>query len=882
MKFAQKNKSPQGGIATDTDAIPLLRMEGISKRYGGVRALEDARLECATGRIHAVLGENGAGKSTLIKVMAGVVKPDSGVMELENRPVVFRDPAAAMKAGIACIFQELSLIPDLTVADNVAITSPPTRMGLIDRRSQRRLAEDALARAGADGIHPLSRVKDLALSRRQMVEIAKALARNPKILILDEATSALTAADVERVFIVLKKLRSEGLAIVYISHRMHEIAQLADDCTVFRNGRHVATFKAGTKSDDAIVEMMIGREYKSVFPAKPQKPADRPAALTVRSLAWTGRLKGIDLSVRPGEVVGLGGLDGQGQHELLLALFGVLVGVSGEIRIGGKRVAITSPRAAKRPEVGMAFIPEDRKTEGLMLPMSVRDNLSFAAIEQFSHFGFIDPGAEKAAIDKVIQLLQIRCDGIDSLAGALSGGNQQKVVIGKWLMTNPRIILLNDPTRGVDVGTKQEFYHCVRALADEGAAILFYSTDYDELVGCCDRVLVLYDGAVVRTLEGAAMTERALVASALNLPASATHGAAAPETRPASGHSSAQHRETAVERQANRAWKSDLNFFISAHRGVLFAVAIFVAMFTLYASKHPGGLGANVINTAANKGTLLALVAMAQTIPILTAGLDLSVGMVFVLTNCIASNVLAGSPLETTLGALTVLGVGCLCGAMNGAIVVYGRLQPIIATLATGAIYYGFALWLRPAPGGNINTDFADAMVASVAGIIPVTMILLLGVVFLIWVPYRRSILGRAAYAIGSSEQAAYMSGIPIARAKFLAYLLAGLLSSIAGLLLTCVTYSGEANALLGGGYTLNSIASVVIGGTSLFGGSGGAIGSIFGAFVLRTIGDLLLVFDLDPLWQPLFLGVVLLVAVSLGSLRLLRINNKLDIYKGF
>ncbi len=881
MKFAPKNSTTKGGSLTETNPAPLLRMVGISKHYGGVRALEEARLECAAGRIHAVLGENGAGKSTLIKVMAGVVKPDSGAMELENRPVKFRNPAAAMKAGIACIFQELSLIPDLTVADNIAITSPPTRLGLIDRRSQRRLAEDALARAGARDIHPLSRVKNLPLSRRQMVEIAKALARNPKILILDEATSALTAADVERVFMVLKQLRSEGLAIVYISHRMHEISQLADDCTVFRNGRYVATFKAGTKSDDEIVEMMIGREYKSVFPAKPNKPADRPAALTVKNLAWTGRLKGIDLSVRPGEVVGLGGLDGQGQHELLLALFGVLVGVSGDILIGGRRVTIKSPRAAKSRDVGMALIPEDRKTEGLMLPMSVRDNLSFAAIEQFSRFGVIDLAVEKAAIDQIIQLLQIRCDGIDSPVGDLSGGNQQKVVIGKWLMTKPRIILLNDPTRGVDVGTKQDFYHRVRWLADEGAAILFYSTDYDELVGCCDRVLVLYDGAVVRMLEGAAITERDLVASALNLPASAMRKTAPPEIRSASAQSSALRSEAAAELPAKRAWKKDLSFFISAHRGILFAVAIFVAMFTLYVSKSPAGFSAKVINTAANKGTLLALVAMAQTIPVLTAGLDLSVGMVFVLANCIASNILIGSPLQTTFGVLTVLVVGSLCGSINGAIVVYGRLQPIIATLATGAIYYGLALWLRPAPGGDVNTDFADAMVGLSAGNIPATVILLLVVVFFIWVPYRRSVLGRAAYAIGSSEQAAYMSGIPIARAKFLAYLLAGLFSSIAGLLLTCITYSGEANSLLGGSYTLNSLASVVVGGTSLFGGSGGAIGSIFGAFVLRTIGDLLLVFDLDPLWQPLFLGVVLLVAVSLGSLRLLRIKNKLDIYKG-
>ena len=864
----------------DTNAIPSLRMEGVSKRYGGVRALEDARLECARARIHAVLGENGAGKSTLIKVMAGVVQPDSGTMELEGKPVAFRNPAAATGAGIACIFQELSLIPDLSVADNISITHSPTRFGIIDRRTQRKIAEQALVRAGASDIHPLSRVKDLPLSRRQMVEIAKALARNPKILILDEATSALTAADVARVFRVLKQLRSEGLAIVYISHRMHEIAELADDCTVYRNGRYVATFQAGTRTDVEIVEMMIGREYRHVFPPKPARSPDCKPVLEVNQLSWTGRLKGIDLSVRPGEVVGLGGLDGQGQHDLLLALFGVLAGVSGTVKVDGRPVPLKSPRAAKSKSVAMALIPEDRKTEGLMLPISVSDNLSFAAIDRFSRFGLIRSDLETSAVDKVIRLLHIRCENTQTPVGALSGGNQQKVVIGKWLMTEPRIILLNDPTRGVDVGTKQELYQTLRQLADAGAAILFYSTDYDELIGCCDRVLVLYNGSVVRVLEGAAITERNLVTSALNLPAADSAGAI---PRANIGTKPELSDDAVAEPQPNsrRDRRSDWSFHLSSQRGLLFAVALFLTMFVVYATKRPGGINASILNTAANKSALLALIAMAQTIPILTAGLDLSVGMVFVLANCLASNLMAGSPAQTGLGVVLVLLTGAACGALNGAIVVFGRLQPIIATLATGAIYFGFALLLRPAPGGTVNTDFADAVVGSLPGGIPVTIVLLLGVVLFFWLPYKRSVIGRAAYAIGSSEQAAYMSGIPIARAKLTAYLLAGVLAAAAGLLLTCITESGEANAALGGTYTLNSIAAVVLGGTSLFGGSGGAIGSIFGAFVLRTISDLLLVFDLDPLWQPLFLGAVLLVSVSLGSFRLLRIKNKLDIYLG-
>jgi ribose transport system ATP-binding protein len=497
--------------------VSLFAMQGICKRYGGVRALQDANLAVESGRIHAVLGENGAGKSTLIKVMSGVVQPDSGRMLLDGAPVSFASPAAANAAGIVCIFQELSLIPDLPVADNISISGPPRRFGLIDRRAQRRRAEEALARAGAEDIHPLALVKDLSLSRRQMVEIAKALARRPRILILDEATSALTAADVTRVVAVLERLRADGLALVYISHRMHEIAELADECTVFRNGRSVASYAAGTKSDDEVVELMIGREVSHVFPPKPGIAADAPPRLQARALRWGERLRDISFTLHAGEVVGLGGLDGQGQRELLLALFGVLSGTGGELLVDGRAVRIAGPHAAKRAAIGMALIPEDRKTEGLMLPMSVRDNLSFAALDRLSRWGVVDRRAERDAVARVMKLLAVRSDGTEPAAGSLSGGNQQKLVIGKWLLTEPRIILLNDPTRGIDVGTKQEIYALLRRLAAQGAAILFYSTDYDELIGCCDRVLVMVEGAVRRELVGAAITERALISSALDI-----------------------------------------------------------------------------------------------------------------------------------------------------------------------------------------------------------------------------------------------------------------------------------------------------------------------------------------------------------------------------
>ncbi|MEO5808350.1 ABC transporter permease [Devosia sp.] len=322
-------------------------------------------------------------------------------------------------------------------------------------------------------------------------------------------------------------------------------------------------------------------------------------------------------------------------------------------------------------------------------------------------------------------------------------------------------------------------------------------------------------------------------------------------------------------------------FAFTEHRGTLLALAIFLVMFTLYVANHPAGFTANVVQTAANKGVLLALVAMAQTFVVLTAGIDLSVGAVFILANCLASYIVAGSPVMVTVGVFGVLLSGMICGAINGVIVIFGRLQPIVATIASGAVFFGIALWLRPFPGStsDFGSDLADALTGKVFGVIPASLMLLVGIVLVIWVPFRRSVLGRAVYAVGSSETAAYMSGMPIKRAKFAAYVLSGLMAAIGGLFLTFFTYSGEASAANGNTYTLYSIAAVVLGGVSLFGGRGSAVGAILGALAFRAIGDLMFVFDIDPLWQPLFQGIILMIAVSLGAARLFRIRNRLELF---
>ena len=495
---------------------PIVELTDVSIGFAGVKALTDVDFACHTGSTHAILGENGAGKSTLIKIISGVLKPDSGSIALEGRKVSFSGPAEASDAGIVCMFQELSLIPDLSVADNISIQRPPRKFGLIDRRAQIARAEELLARVRCEDVDPRAMVRDLSLSRRQMVEVAKALGRDPKVLILDEATSALTQRDVNTIYDLLGKLRDDGVCSLFISHRMHEVEALCDRLSVFRNGKHIETFNKGERSDADIVRLMIGRDVTAKFPPKPA-PRDGEPVVRLNDVRWERRLNGVSLTLHKGEILGIGGLDGQGQKELLLALFGVLKGVKGDVQVGAANALPASPHAAKSGKTRIALIPEDRKTEGLMLSLPIADNMVAAAYDRISTGPTINAGRFDAAVSEGVARLQIKAGSTDDPVRTLSGGNQQKVVLAKWLMIEPDVILMNDPTRGIDVGTKQEIFRMMRSLADEGKSILFYSSDYAELIGCADRVIVLYDGQVVSELTGDAITEEAIVSASLNV-----------------------------------------------------------------------------------------------------------------------------------------------------------------------------------------------------------------------------------------------------------------------------------------------------------------------------------------------------------------------------
>jgi len=502
-------------------AEPLIRLKSVSKSYGGVPALTDVDFHCEPGLVHAILGENGAGKSTLMKLLAGVIQPDAGEIVLSGATTRLASPREAARHGIVCMFQELSLMPHLSVGDNIVISAPQTRFGLLNRAAYTE-ARAILDGIGAAGISLAARASELSLAERQLVEIAKALFRKPRLLILDEATSALTNELVQTVFNVLRDLKRRGVAILFISHRMHEVDAIAGRISVFRNGRHIDTFDVGRRSAKEVIDLMIGRSLEELFPPRPGAPADQtPVVLDISNLDWNGQLRHVSMHVRKGEIVGLGGLDGQGQQHLMHAVFGVLRKVSGRVQVNGRETSGVLPSQAKRSGIGLALVPEDRKTEGLILDMSVAENLRLAALSSapFGILGF--DRKSDARIRQLIDRLALTYRSLDAPVATLSGGNQQKVVLAKWLALSPKCLLLMDPTRGIDLPTKAQIYRLLRELAGEGLAVVLQSTDYEELVHLCDRVYVFYNGEIVRELSGNVLTPNALIAASMNVPASA-------------------------------------------------------------------------------------------------------------------------------------------------------------------------------------------------------------------------------------------------------------------------------------------------------------------------------------------------------------------------
>lgn len=509
--------------------MPLLEMTGVYKRYGGVRALVDASLHVERAQVHGLLGPNGSGKSTLNKVLTGTVQPDSAHIRIDGDDVLIHRPLDAYRHRIAAVYQQLSLIPQLTVAQNLQLGTEPTRGGVIDNKRGRDRAAAALEPflPGLEGGVGLdTEVSRLSPSSRQLVEIAKAIGRAPRLLVLDEATASLRRDQVELLFEQIHHLTADGVSVIFVSHRLEEIMTICTHATILRNGHTVAEVAMADTSQEDLVRLMVGEQQarERVSAAADSTPAppsatDDVVVLQVRDVTGPG-LDGVSLQLHAGEVLGLGGLQGQGQSALLHSLFGDGGAVAERMEVAGQARALRSPRAAIA--AGIALVPGDRASQGLMMKRPIIENLAIVSLPQRVKAGmFVSMRGEQRTAQAEVDRLRIKIGDLADQVSSLSGGNQQKVVIGKWLLDDPAVVLLDDPTKGVDIGAKAEIYQIIRELTAKGVGVILNSSDDEELLELCDRVLVMYEGRIVDRLEGAEITKDSLVASALRVGARA-------------------------------------------------------------------------------------------------------------------------------------------------------------------------------------------------------------------------------------------------------------------------------------------------------------------------------------------------------------------------
>lgn len=480
---------------------PALEVRKLRKTFGPTVALGSVDLSIAAGSVHALLGENGAGKSTIVKILSGMVTPDSGELLYFGAPLALHSVRSALAAGIATAFQELTLCPDLTVAQNFLIPNQPRGFaGLVSRQRTEEIVATFLAGIGVDGIAPGALVHELDLASRQKIEIARAAYRSPKFLLLDEPTAALSGPDVEWLGALIGQMKARGVTILFISHRMPEVRRFCDYATVLRNGEAALHCDPNATSDDEIVQAIIGRSLATAFPPKIAPPARGEPILSATDLHTAGGLKGVSLDLHPGEILGVAALQGMGQQDLFESLFGAVPLTGGRIVLRGEEITLRSPRDAVDPRIGISLVPEERKTDGLFLEMAGKVNASLPVLGRYARAGLINSARETRDVRAMFDRLQVTNRAVYMPMRTFSGGNQQKVAIAKWLMTGSQVLLLLDPTRGVDVGTKHEIYMLMQEYAAAGGAVLFYSTEIEEIVHLSNRVLVIYAGRVVSEL----------------------------------------------------------------------------------------------------------------------------------------------------------------------------------------------------------------------------------------------------------------------------------------------------------------------------------------------------------------------------------------------
>ena len=804
-----------------------LELSGLVKRYPGVLALNRVDFACFPGEVHAVLGENGSGKSTLLGIASGTVVADEGRVSIMGQPLAAADPELARRLGLATVYQDDSLVRELTVADNLRLaTGAPTQS-----------AEHGIGRLLADyapEVTPGTLVGQLTPSQRQFLEIAKALAARPKVLLLDEPTASLDLAAVQMLSATVRQLAAAGTAVVYVSHRLPEILDLAARVTILRDGEARGTYAVDGKLSEAdLIALMIGRPIEAEYPDR-AGPVTDATVMTVAGLSGS-RFRDLSFRLRRGEILGFAGAEGNGQREALRALGGIEPS-AGTIECKGRAVRRSSTRAAL--EAGILSLSADRAHESILPALSVRENMTLQVLEGFRAGGLIASARERARADAVATDLQIVARSLETPIATVSGGNQQKAVFARAVLCAADVVLIDEPTQGVDANARFDLYRAIRERADQGAAAIVKSSDAMELAGICDRVLVFSRGRIISELRGAAMTESGIVGAFLR------SSQTADPSRPA------RQRGGGGER-----WWMRLLVLVLLLLGLGSYAAVGSEAFLT-------GLNLRHILLATAP---LALATMAQLSVLVVRGFDLSVGSVMSLVVVLLSLLIGADAGGAAMaaGVAVCLVVGLAIGALNGALVRGAGINPVIATIATLSIIQGVALRLRPTPEGEINDDLLDLMRMHV-GFVPLSCVALLalGVIGDSWLYGSRS--GLRLRSVGFREQAAKRNGVHVETVHVRAYLLAALLASAAGFLLASEV--GVGHPVIGSGYTLTSIAAAVLGGAALSGGRGSYLGALLGALFFTTSLNVITLQGLNTGAGIIVSGALTLLAVLLPS----------------
>lgn len=810
-----------------------LIIDDVSKGFPGVQALSHVSFEVLAGEVHGLVGENGAGKSTLMAIASGALTPDSGSVVINGTALADAGPERARQLGLAIVRQEPALMPDLTVAENLYLGVPRAqrpRSGRITSWAQERLRswDDSIA------ISPGARVASLVPEEKFIVEISKALAQDPDVLVLDEPTEHLSTEDVQRLFTRIRRLKSLDCGIVYISHRIHEVRQIADRITVLRDGEAQGTRPAAELDESEIVNLIVGRTLANAFPDKPVLSAEAPTVLAVEHLCGPG-FRDVSLRVRQGEVVGLAGIEGNGQREFLRALAG-LNRSRGTVEVGGSEISVRSAASARQS--GVAFVPADRHHEGIVDSLSVRENLTMRTLNQHSSLGMLRRGSEESAAAQAIASFRIKTPGLQTPVASLSGGNQQKVVLASVLASGPRLLLADEPSQGVDVGARVEIYDLVRSAAANGTGVLMVSSDAVELAGLCDRVVIFSRGSAVAEHAGADVTERNITGSVLT--------ATTQRVRP-------KRASPAVT------WLAGTSAPLASVTVAILALGIYAASLNGHYLTDRGISGILALAAA------LGLAGCGQQLAMAIGGIDLSIGPLMGCLVVVESFYLIDNspPSSQATGWILLFAVAAGVGLVNWSLIDFLHLQPMIATLATYMALQGLSLTLRPTPGGVISTQLTDTITTQF-GAIPAMFIgvAVLAVVFEL--ALFRTRFGMALRGVGSNAESARVAGISPRRVHLAAYVGCSLFGALAAIPLLAQVGSGDPSS--GVNYTLSSVAAVVIGGASIFGGRGSFIGALLGALLIEQVSAVTSFLHLDEGWNSYVLGAMILIAVAAYS----------------